>query len=51
LYHAGSSNYPYFFYDIITGYDGYSAGPGYDFITGLGNVTGKDLANRFFGVP
>ncbi len=51
LYAAATGNYPYFYYDITSGYNGYYAGPGFDLITGLGNLTGKDAANRFFGLP
>jgi len=51
LYQAAAANYPYFYYDIVSGYNGYYAGPGYDLITGLGNLTGKNAGNRFFGLP
>jgi hypothetical protein len=51
LYKAAGSNYAYFYYDITSGFNGYNAGPGFDMITGLGNITGKDLANRFYGLP
>ena len=51
LYPAATSNYNYFFYDVTSGYNGFYAGPQYDLITGLGVPTGKDLGNRFFGLP
>ncbi|WP_052639905.1 S53 family peptidase [Zavarzinella formosa] len=41
------------FHDITTGYNGYSAGPGYDHVTGLGspiaNLLVNDLANGTTG--
>jgi len=51
LYGAAAGNYPYFYYDITSGNNGYPAGPGYDLVTGLGNLTGKNAGNRFFGLP
>ena len=51
LYQAANSNYNYFLYDVTSGSNGYSAGFQFDLVTGLGNITGKDLANRFFGLP
>ena len=51
VYQAAASNYGYFFYDVTTGSNGFAAGPQYDLATGLGNLTGKDAANRFFGLP
>lgn len=51
LYQAAAYNYNYFYYDVLTGNNGYSAGYQFDMVTGLGNITGKDLANRFFGLP
>ena len=50
-YAAAYGNYPYFYYDITSGYNGYYAGPQFDLVTGLGNLTGKNAANRFFGLP
>ena len=51
LYAGASANYGYFFYDVTTGNNGYPATPQFDLVTGLGNLTGKDAANRFFGLP
>jgi kumamolisin len=51
LYAAAAYNYNYFFYDVTSGNNGYAAGPQFDLVTGLGNTTGKDVANRFFGLP
>jgi subtilase family serine protease len=50
LYKAATANYNYFFYDVTSGNNGYAAGPQFDLVTGLGNLTGKDAANRFFGL-
>ena len=51
FYQAAASNYNYFFYDVTSGNNGYPAMPGFDLVTGLGNLTGKNAANRFFGLP
>jgi subtilase family serine protease len=51
LYPAATSNYNYFFFDVVSGYNGFYAGPQFDLITGLGVPVGKDLGNRFFGLP
>ena len=51
LYPAATSNYNYFFYDVTLGNNGFPAGFQFDLVTGLGVPTGKDLANRFFGLP
>jgi subtilase family serine protease len=51
FYQAAGSNYNYFFYDVTSGNNGYLATPGFDLVTGLGNLTGKNAANRFFGLP
>lgn len=51
VYSAASHNYPYFFYDVTVGNNGYAAGTQYDLVTGLGVPVGKDLGNRFFGLP
>jgi hypothetical protein len=51
LYPAATSNYNYFFFDVLTGFNGFSAGPQFDLITGLGVPNGKALGNRFFGLP
>ena len=51
LYQAANSNYNYFYYDVLTGTNGYPAGLQFDLVTGLGVPTGKNLANRFFGLP
>lgn len=51
FYQAAASNYNYFFYDVTMGSNGYPATPGFDLVTGLGNLTGKNVANKFFGLP
>ena len=51
LYPAATYNYNYYFFDVVSGYNGFYAGPQYDLITGLGVPTGKDLGSRFFGLP
>ena len=51
IYPAAQYNYNYYFYDVVNGYNGYYAGPGYDLITGLGVPNGKALASHFFGLP
>ncbi len=51
VYQAASSNYNYFNYDVTIGSNGYPAGFQFDLVTGLGVPTGKNLANRFFGLP
>jgi subtilase family serine protease len=40
----------YFFYDVTSGNNGNAAGPGYDFVTGLGVSKASDMGNRFFGL-
>ncbi len=51
LYPAATGNYNYFFYDVTSGNNGFAAGYHFDLVTGLGVPTGKDLANKFFGLP
>jgi len=51
LYPAATANYSYFFFDVVSGFNGFYAGPQFDLITGLGVPTGKNLGNRFFGLP
>ncbi len=51
IYPAAASNYNYFFYDVTSGNNGYPAGFHFDLVTGLGVPTGKNMANRFFGLP
>jgi len=51
LYDAFKANFPYFYYDVLTGNNGYSAGPGYDLVTGIGVSKGPAMGNRFFGLP
>jgi len=51
LYQGAAANYNYFYYDVLTGNNGYPAGFQFDLVTGLGVPTGKNLANRFFGLP
>lgn len=51
IYAAAQYNYPYYVFDITSGYNGYLAGPGFDLLTGLGVPNGKALASRFFGIP
>jgi len=51
VYAAAAGNYNYFLYDVTSGNNGYPAGFQFDLVTGLGNMTGKTLANRFFGLP
>jgi hypothetical protein len=53
---AGLYNLPsHDFHDETTGYNGYSAGPGYDLVTGLGspiaNLLVQDLVNRVAPIP
>jgi len=50
LYPAAIRNYPYFFFDIVSGSNGYPAGTGYDLVTGLGVSNIAAMANRFFGL-
>ncbi len=50
LYRGAKSNYPYFFFDILTGNNGYPAGTGFDLVTGLGVSKAAAMANRFFGL-
>jgi subtilase family serine protease len=48
---AAVRNYPYFFFDIVSGTNfGYNAGPGYDLVTGLGVPIFAAQANNFFGL-
>ena len=51
LYDAFKANFPYFYYDVLTGNNGYPAGTGYDLVTGLGVSKGPAMGNRFFGLP
>ncbi len=51
VYSAAYHNYPYFYFDVTSGSNGYPAGYQFDLVTGLGVPTGKNLANRFFGLP
>lgn len=50
LYGAAKANYSYYYYDVTSGNNGYPAGFQFDLVTGLGNLTGKDAGNRFFGL-
>ncbi len=50
IYNAAASNYNYFFYDVMTGNNGYPAGFEFDLVTGLGVSSGPAMANRFFGL-
>jgi subtilase family serine protease len=50
LYNAAASNYNYFFYDVLSGSNGFNAGPQFDLVTGLGVSNGPAMANRFFGL-
>jgi subtilase family serine protease len=50
VYDAAASNYPYFNFDVVSGSNGYPAGPQFDLATGLGVPVGKNMANRFFGL-
>lgn len=50
LYAAATRNYPYFYFDVTAGNNGFAAGPGYDLVTGLGVSKGPAMANRFFGL-
>jgi subtilase family serine protease len=50
LYGTAGSNYAYFYYDVLTGSNGHSAGPGFDLVTGLGVSNGAAMANPFFGL-
>jgi subtilase family serine protease len=50
VYAAATANYGYYFYDVTSGSNGYLAGPQFDLVTGLGNLTGKDAGSRFFGL-
>ena len=51
LYPAATYNYNYYIYDVVSGYNGFYAGPQYDLITGLGVPSGKAIGSRFFGIP
>jgi subtilase family serine protease len=46
---AGQLN-PYFFYDVTSGNNGFSAGPGFDLVTGMGVAFGKNMGG-LFGIP
>jgi subtilase family serine protease len=50
VYAGAASNFPYFNFDVVTGNNGYPAGPYFDFVTGLGVPRAKNMANRFFGL-
>jgi len=50
LYKAFTSNHAYFYFDVTSGSNGLSAGPGYDLVTGMGVSKGASMANRFFGL-
>jgi subtilase family serine protease len=50
LYTAAANNYAYFYYDVLTGNNGFAAGVGYDLVTGLGVSKLPAMANRFFGL-
>jgi len=50
MYAGAVRNYPYFFFDIVSGNNGYSAGIGFDLVTGLGVSNIAAMANRFFGL-
>jgi len=50
IYAAALRSYSYFFYDVTSGSNGYSAGAHYDLVTGLGVSNGVNMANRFFGL-
>ncbi|MGA3166680.1 MAG: S53 family peptidase [Terriglobia bacterium] len=51
LYDAYSANLPYFYFDVLTGNNGYAAGTGFDLVTGMGVSKAPAMANRFFGLP
>ena len=51
LYNAFAGNYPYFYFDVVSGNNGLPAKPGYDLVTGLGVAKAPAMANRFFGLP
>jgi hypothetical protein len=36
---------------VVSGNNGFAAGPGYDLVTGIGVPYGTAAANRFFGLP
>ena len=38
--HNAGNPYVFYYYDVVTGNNGFAAGPGYDLVTGLGNLTG-----------
>jgi subtilase family serine protease len=44
-----SSAYTTDFHDITVGYNGYSAGPGYDLVTGIGTPKGPAIVNLLAG--
>ena len=50
IYAAALRSYPFFFWDVTSGTNGYSAGTGFDLVTGLGVSNAADMANRFFGL-
>ena len=49
-YNTAGSNYPYSYFDVVTGNNGNAAGPGYDLVTGLGVSYPVNMANPFFGL-
>ncbi len=51
LYDAFKANFPYFYYDVTSGSNGYPAGTGFDLVTGMGVSKAPAMANRFFGLP
>ncbi|MGD0309935.1 MAG: S53 family peptidase [Acidobacteriota bacterium] len=50
LYRGATSNYPYFYFDVSSGNNGFPAGSGFDLVTGLGVSKAAAMANRFFGL-
>jgi hypothetical protein len=46
----GSSSYSTYFHDIVSGSNGYSAGPGYDFVTGIGTPKANYLVPYLRGL-
>lgn len=51
IYSAFKANYHYFYYDVVSGNNGFAAGPGFDLVTGIGVPYGTAAGNRFFGLP
>ena len=49
---ASTSSKPGDFHDILNGYNGFNAGPGYDLVTGLGTPNGSQLVPdlAYFGL-